>query len=69
MFVLKKLKERIVPKTAQSLYICEKHSNRSATMHTLTIQNISDDFLEPFLALAKAVKANVITEKEDDDEN
>ena len=38
-------------------------------MHTLTIQNISDDFLEPFLALAKAVKANVITEKEDDDEN
>ncbi len=37
-------------------------------MHTLTIQNISDDFLEPFLALAKAVKANVITEKEDDDD-
>ena len=38
-------------------------------MHTLTIENISDDFLEPFLALAKAVKAKVITEKDDDDED
>ena len=37
-------------------------------MHTLTIENISDDFLEPFLALAKAVKAKVITEKDNDDD-
>ena len=37
-------------------------------MHTLTIENISDDFLEPFLALAKAVKAKVITEKDDDED-
>ena len=37
-------------------------------MHTLTIENVSDDFLETFVALAKAAKAKIFTQ-EDDDEN
>ena len=36
-------------------------------MHTLTIENVSDDFLETFVALAKAAKAKIFTQEDDED--